>query len=97
VADRLWRIARELLRNVDRHARASNATMTVDVAGEQVHLTVCDDGVGIDRDTITAARLAGHLGVVSMREAALGAGGSFEMATRPEGGTRVTLMVPLSG
>jgi signal transduction histidine kinase len=31
-----------------------------------------------------------------MREAVLGAGGSFEMATRPEGGTRVTLMIPLS-
>jgi signal transduction histidine kinase len=97
VADRLWRIARELLRNVDRHARASSTTMTVDVSGDQVHLTVCDDGVGIDRDTITAARLAGHLGVVSMREAALSAGGSFEMAPRPEGGTRVTLMVPLAG
>jgi two-component system NarL family sensor kinase len=97
VADQLWRIARELLRNVDRHAGASNTTMTVEVSGEQVHLTVCDDGVGIDRDTIAAARLAGHLGVVSMREVVLGAGGSFEMATRPEGGTRVTLMMPLSG
>ncbi len=96
VAETLFRSAREALRNVDQHARASAATMTIEVQPKRVTLTVSDDGVGVGAGVLAAAAKAGHLGVSTMREAVIGHGGSFELAGQDSGGTRVRLEVPLT-
>ena len=96
VAETLFRSAREALRNVDQHARASAATLTIEVQQQRVVLTVSDDGVGVGPAVLAAAAKAGHLGVSTMREAVLGHGGSFELAMQDSGGTRLRLAVPLS-
>jgi len=89
VAEVLWRSAREGLRNVDRHARASAATLTVEVCDHSVAVVVVDDGVGVDPAEIVRARQRGHLGVPAMREAALLMGGQFELVSLDGGGTRL--------
>ncbi|MEN9643914.1 MAG: hypothetical protein RL238_583 [Actinomycetota bacterium] len=89
VAEVLWRSAREGLRNVDRHARASVATLAVEVADDTIAVVVTDDGIGVDAGHIVRARQQGHLGVPAMREAALALGGQFELAAREGGGTRL--------
>jgi signal transduction histidine kinase len=94
-AEVLFRSAREALRNVDQHARASAAELVIDVRPRRVVLTVHDDGVGVEPRGVVAAGRAGHLGVSSMREAALAAGGRFELAGRNAGGTRLRLELPL--
>ena len=45
-----YRIAGEALTNVSRHARASAATLTLDLSDDALVIELADDGVGIDPD-----------------------------------------------
>ena len=82
----LLAVLRELLSNVVRHARAS-ATTVVLSAGEEVVLTVSDDGVGFTP--------GGHeSGLRNMRERAVAAGGTCEVSPGADGGTVVRWRVP---
>jgi signal transduction histidine kinase len=81
---------REALSNVARHAKANRVEIILAVETE-VHLRVVDDGVGID----LGAGVTGH-GLPNMAERAKSLGGSFQVASRPEGGTELSWRVPLS-
>lgn len=92
VAGTLYRVAQEALRNVVRHAAARNVRVRVEESRGGFLLTVSDDGVGLP---CSARRVtAGHAGLVSMRERAELAGGSFDVVSVPGGGTSVTVWVP---
>lgn len=82
-------VLREALTNVGKHARASQVVITI-AAGEELRLVVADDGVGIGD-----ANAAG-LGLKNLRHRAERLGGSVELGTSREGGTRLTWHVPLS-
>lgn len=82
-----FRIAQEALTNVVRHAGATRAVVAVERLGDELLLTVDDDG----RGTHGAAEGSGILG---MRERAALLGGSVEVAPSPRGGTRVTARLP---
>lgn len=96
VGERIWRAARELLRNVDRHARARHATLDVAVLDHEVVLTVTDDGRGFGPDAWLAARREGHIGLAALRESAVRSGGRFSLETGPGVvGSRVQVTQPL--
>jgi signal transduction histidine kinase len=82
-----YRIAQEALTNVVRHARATRAVVAVERLGDELLLTVDDDGGGID------ASVEGS-GILGMRERAALLGGSVELGPSPRGGTRVTARLP---
>jgi signal transduction histidine kinase len=81
----LYRIVQEGLRNVVKQAR-------VELSGTpgRLRLQVSDDGIGFD----PAARGEG-LGLVSMRERLALVGGRILIDSRPRGGTRIDVSVPL--
>ncbi len=81
-------VLREALTNIGKHARASQVVITV-AAGEELRLVVADDGVGL-----SDANAAG-LGLKNLRQRAERLGGSVELGTSREGGTRLTWHVPL--
>nr|WP_221380739.1 GAF domain-containing sensor histidine kinase [Actinoplanes polyasparticus] len=84
-------VLREALSNIARHAGATDARISLRVAGSEVVLHVEDDGIGFD-----PARARG--GVVNMGERAHDLGGSFEIGAAREGtGTMLTWRVPISG
>jgi signal transduction histidine kinase len=87
----LWRVAREALSNVERHAAAGCATLTLERQNGALILRVTDDGSGV-----TASDLArpGHYGITGMRERVEALGGTLQIANRPEGGTLVEAVVP---
>jgi PAS domain S-box-containing protein len=89
-----YRIVTEALVNVRKHARA--ATVQIDVREEGGGLlgTVCDDGVGPGATAEEVASVPGHRGLVTMRDRASVAGGRWELAERPGGGTVVTFWLP---
>ena len=90
----LYRIAAEALTNVAKHAGARRATLHVRTTPGSVHLTVTDDGVGMD--PITGAR-GGGVGLVSMRHRAEEIGGRLTIGPRPESsGTVVQATLPLT-
>ena len=97
-----FRTTQEALRNVARHAAARTVAVTVTVdpdcacghpAGCLV-VTIHDDGRGVDPLAIESQRVAGHLGVLSMRETVHLAGGLFTIGADPAGGTTVTFHLP---
>jgi signal transduction histidine kinase len=80
---------REMLTNIARHARASEATIDVSVDDGEVVLAVRDNGVGTD----TLPRPLGGLRNLADRADSLG--GTFAIARRPEGGSLAVWRVPL--
>ena len=89
LAEDVLAVLREALTNVGKHARASQVVITV-AAGDEVRLVVADDGQGM-----SAGSSAG-LGLRNMRQRAERLGGSVEVGTSREGGTRLTWHVPIA-
>jgi len=82
-----FRIAQEALTNVLRHARAERVTVSLTIDGDQVRLTVSDDGLGFDPERVRG------LGMITMRERAQQVGGTLEIKTGE--GTWVRATLPL--
>jgi two-component system, NarL family, nitrate/nitrite sensor histidine kinase NarX len=84
----LLQIVREALTNVVRHARAQQASVSLEIEDDGlVRLQVEDDGRGADKE----AKKEGHYGLSIMNERAQQLGGSCQLlAARPDGrGMRV--------
>jgi signal transduction histidine kinase len=87
-----YRIVQESLTNVLRHAGPAEATVCVDRRAHEVALEITDDG---GEGPSPGGSRGGH-GVAGMRERALGVGGTFEAAARPEGGFCVRARLPIA-
>lgn len=86
----LFRIVQEALTNVRKHARASNAEVTLTIQPRRVVAVVKDDGEGFDV-AATEARLGRtrNLGLISMRERAELEKGTLEIRSELGRGTEV--------
>jgi signal transduction histidine kinase len=86
----LYRIAQEALHNAGRHARATRVRIVLGHDDARIQLEVSDNGVGFD----TESEHPGHFGLNTMRERANELGGSLEIESRPQAGTRVKAIIP---
>ena len=92
-----YRIAREALVNVRKHARAAEVVVTVDVTGDGVRVEVADDGVGVQATT-GAPSGRRHSGVVAMRDRATASRGWWRSGPGEDGaGTAVVFWLPTAG
>lgn len=92
----LFGITQEAVTNTGRHADASSVWITVRPVGEEIELSVRDDGRGFGSDGAPLSPTApGHIGIATMRERAELAGGRLEIDTG-RGGTTVRVRAPLS-
>ncbi|WP_149830248.1 sensor histidine kinase [Streptomyces tailanensis] len=85
----LYRAAQEAVTNARRHARASQVTVVVQLAGDAARLEVTDDGRGFAPDADAAG-----FGLLGMRERVHLVAGSVDVDSSPGAGTRVTVTVP---
>jgi signal transduction histidine kinase len=83
-----YRIGAEALTNIARHAQTTRAELAVRVEGDQLSLTVTDDGVGWAGEGI-------GVGVVAMRERAEELGGELDIESVSGAGTAVRVRLPL--
>jgi signal transduction histidine kinase len=88
----LFRIAQEGLTNVARHSKATSAVVTLLFAPDAAVLVIEDNGVGIPQ--APRQGLPGY-GLITIRERAESAGGTFAVGPRPGGGTRLCVRVPV--
>lgn len=89
-----FRIAQEALRNVERHARAAAAVITLEFAPRMLRLSVEDDGDGFAHPASLDALVAsGHLGLAGLFERARLIGATLELHTAPGDGTVVMIEV----
>lgn len=89
----LFRIAQEALTNVARHAKASRVDLVLSFEPDLLSLEVDDDGVGFDAETTGLA--PSSIGLIGMRERAHLVDGVLVVRSRPGGGTRLSVTVPL--
>jgi signal transduction histidine kinase len=90
VSSTLYRVAQEALRNIERHADASRATLALRARPGYVELEVTDDGRGFEgplEKKRADARFA------TMRERLSLAGGELHIDSTGDSGTRVTAWV----
>ncbi|WP_339531969.1 PAS domain-containing sensor histidine kinase [Pseudomonas mucidolens] len=87
----LFRILQEALTNVMRHAQAHTVELTLVVEGDDLRLTISDDGVGF----VPAPGRPVSFGLVGMRERVLIMGGQLALGSEPGEGTILSVTVPL--
>lgn len=90
----LFRIVQEALTNVQRHARATQVSLRIRSAGDALHVDIRDDGVGVSAEKIDQEDSWGLLG---MRERIGHFGGTLQISGIPDGGTVVSVLMPLPG
>ncbi len=90
----LFRILQEALTNVVRHAAAHRVEVQVRATAAELVLVVGDDGRGIEEAEASSPR---SLGLLGMRERALLWNGTVQVRAGPQGGTTVTVQLPLAG
>lgn len=90
----LFELARELVGNAVRHAKAGRIKVVVGLQDGQLVLTVADDGRGMRPGSRAAALRAGHIGLASSAERVELAGGRLDIDSAPGKGTTVTARLP---
>ena len=90
------RMLSELLRNVERHARAAHVWVRVTLSSAGVTLAVRDDGVGFEMHALDPWSGEGHFGLLGARERTLMLAGRFRVVATPGTGTEVTIDLPLT-
>jgi signal transduction histidine kinase len=88
----LHRIAQEAIQNVIKHAGAQKVVLHLYSDAASVSIEIGDDGSGFDPDQ----QFPGHMGLRSMRERAVLAGGSMAIESGKGRGTRLTARIPLA-
>ena len=91
----LYRILREAISNVTKHAQAGRVAVRVKQGPGRVVAEVQDDGVGFDPHASRRQERRKGVGLLSMHKRAELINGSFEVFSSPGNGTRVYVELPL--
>jgi signal transduction histidine kinase len=87
----LYRILQEALNNIIKHANATHVWVDLSVEDDTVTLTVQDNGQGFN----TATQQSNGIGLSSMRERVMIAGGKFTLSSAANRGTILSAHFPL--
>lgn len=90
----LFRIAQEALTNISKHGQAKKAVVRLEQTDGRLRLTIEDDGVGFDPNTVKPGRKSGW-GLMNMRERIQAHNGTLQVVSEPGEGTRVEVDVVL--
>jgi len=86
----IFRLIQEAFANIARHARARTIWLVVRTVGQELCITVHDDGQGFD-----PARVRSGMGLANLRERTRALHGRVEVNSRPGQGTTVLITIPL--
>lgn len=90
LATAVFRIIQEALTNVARHADASEISVRIDETDDGIRLTIQDNGRGF-----SGANDKKTFGLLGMRERVTILGGSLDIDSQPDRGTRIDGWLPL--
>ncbi len=91
----LFRIVQEALNNIQKHARASEASVVADFTREGIKLTVSDNGQGFNaEEAMDDLPHNGKLGLLGIQERVWLLGGTMEIASKPGEGTTLLFKIP---
>jgi len=91
----IFRVTQEALRNVVKHARASQAVIKLEFGEDKTQVSITDNGTGFDPPmVINDLPRQGKLGLAGMQERMRLVGGSLKIDSRCPGGTIVSIELP---
>ncbi|MBX2871406.1 MAG: tetratricopeptide repeat protein [Saprospiraceae bacterium] len=93
VATNVLRIVQELLRNVIKHAEATEVIVQLTLEDQRLIITVEDDGKGFNKQD---EQFQAGLGLESIQTRALSLHGQLELQSSPGEGTTFTITIPIS-
>ncbi len=92
----IFRIIRELLINVARHAHTDTAEVEIRSTEKTVRITVKDNGCGMtDEDQAQRGKAQRGFGLFSVRERIINIGGSVLIDSQEKIGTTITILIPI--
>ena len=89
----LYRVAQEALRNVAKHAHATSVHVALRRTGDQITVSVADDGIGFDYGAVNRE---GGLGLRSLDERVRLARGRLTVESAASVGTTVSALLPVA-
>jgi signal transduction histidine kinase len=89
LAQAAYMVVLEAIHNVVAHAAAHHAEVTMRTEHNRLLLRVDDDGCGIPQPYVSG------FGITSMRRRVEALDGTFTIAARPSGGTRIQALIPI--
>jgi signal transduction histidine kinase len=89
----VFRLVQESLTNIVKHAHATQVKVEIAMQENEMTVTIEDNGMGIDNDRREAV---GSHGLATMRHRVRSFGGTFEIDSPAQGGTRIQARIPLN-
>ncbi len=89
----IYRLIQEALTNIGKHANCTVVTISSRKEHDRVRLTVQDNGVGFNLDSLNS-RAGRGVGLVAMEERLNMIGGSFAIESREQQGTTLSFTIP---
>jgi signal transduction histidine kinase/ActR/RegA family two-component response regulator len=91
----VFQSVRELLMNVLKHAKCRGAAVRMAARTGQLQVEVQDEGVGFAGECADSSKRPSKFGLINIKERTTALGGRFEIDSRLQEGTKVTLTLPL--
>ncbi len=92
----VFRVVREMLFNVRKHARAQHVLVSLKLQAGNLLIHIIDDGLGFKTHGRPSSGHKGGYGLASARLQILSLGGRLDVDSSPGAGTRILMSVPLS-
>jgi PAS domain S-box-containing protein len=91
----IYRTMQEALTNIGKHAHPTLVTISSKKEPSQVNFVVQDNGIGFDPQELGSRGSGRGVGLVAMEERLNMIGGSFEIHSRDQEGTRLSFTIPI--
>ncbi len=93
----VYRMTQEALANSARYSGAASAQVFMEIAQDQLHLNIADEGRGFDpASAVSRSENREHFGLKGIEERAEGMGGQCQIYSSPGHGTRIVIDLPLN-
>jgi PAS domain S-box-containing protein len=91
----IYRIVQEALTNIGKHAKTRNVFLEIKREKQAVSFTIKDDGIGFERHRVVTEKKT--LGLLAMEERVKILGGTFELWSQENRGTKISFIIPIPG
>ncbi len=91
----IYRVVQEALTNIGKHAKPKNVLLEIKRNQQGVSFTIKDDGIGFEPQKVVHDKKT--LGLLAMEERVNMLGGSFELQSRKNRGTKISFTIPVAG
>jgi signal transduction histidine kinase len=90
----VYRVTREALVNVRKHAEATHVEVSLDRDGDDLRLVIADDGRGFESGELARRVRENHFGFLALQERIEAVGGRWRINSGAGAGTRIEALIP---